>query len=43
MQQKHNLAFTVLSDPGNGIARGLGILTQPSPGHGPLSCSSGST
>ena len=32
MQQKHNLAFTVLSDPGNGIARGLGILTQPSPG-----------
>ena len=30
MQQKHNLAFTVLSDPGNGIARGLGILTQPS-------------
>ena len=32
MQQKHKLAFTVLSDPGNGIARGLGILTQPSPG-----------
>ena len=32
MQQKHNLAFTVLSDPGNVIARGLGILTQPSQG-----------
>ena len=32
MQRKHKLAFTVLSDPGNGIARGLGILTQPSPG-----------
>ena len=31
MQQKHNLAFTVVSDPGNVIARRLGILTQPSP------------
>jgi peroxiredoxin len=30
MQQKHELAFTVLSDPGNGIARELGILTRPS-------------
>lgn len=30
MQEKHDLAFTVLSDPGNSIARGLGILTQPS-------------
>jgi peroxiredoxin len=30
MQEKNDLAFTVLSDPGNGIARGLGILTQPS-------------
>ena len=30
MQDKHDLAFTVLSDPGNSIARGLGILTQPS-------------
>jgi peroxiredoxin len=30
MQQKHDLAFTVLSDPGNVIARHLGILTQPS-------------
>jgi len=29
MQQKHDLAFTVLSDPGNVIARHLGILTQP--------------
>lgn len=31
MQQKHNLAFTVVSDPGNVIARRLGILTKPSP------------
>jgi peroxiredoxin len=30
MQEKHGLAFTVLSDPGNSVARGLGILTQPS-------------
>jgi peroxiredoxin len=30
MQQKHDLAFTVVSDPGNVIARHLGILTQPS-------------
>lgn len=30
MQQKHDLAFTVLSDPGNVVARHLGILTQPS-------------
>jgi peroxiredoxin len=30
MQQKHSLAFTVVSDPGNTIARRLGILTQPS-------------
>ena len=30
MQEKHDLAFAVLSDPGNGIARTLGILTQPS-------------
>jgi peroxiredoxin len=30
MQDKHGLAFTVVSDPGNAIARGLGILTQPS-------------
>jgi peroxiredoxin len=30
MQDKHDLAFTVVSDPGNMIARGLGILTQPS-------------
>ena len=29
MQQKHNLAFTVVSDPGNVIAGRLGILTQP--------------
>ena len=30
MKEKHDLAFTVLSDPGNSIARGLGILTRPS-------------
>jgi hypothetical protein len=30
MQQKNDLAFTMLSDPGNVIARRLGILTQPS-------------
>jgi peroxiredoxin len=30
MQQKHALAFTVVSDPGNIIAARLGILTQPS-------------
>jgi len=30
MQQKHDLAFTVLSDPGNAIGRWLGTLTQPS-------------
>jgi peroxiredoxin len=31
MAQKHNLAFPVVSDPGNVIAGRLGILTQPSP------------
>ena len=30
MQQKNGLAFTVVSDPGNAIAGGLGILTRPS-------------
>ena len=30
MQQKHDLAIPVVSDPGNVIARRLGILTQPS-------------
>ena len=30
MREKHSLTFTVLSDPGNAITRGLGILTQPS-------------
>jgi peroxiredoxin len=30
MQQKHDLAFTVVSDPGNAIAGRLGILTGPS-------------
>jgi peroxiredoxin len=30
MQEKHDLAFIVLSDPGNSIARDLGILTRPS-------------
>lgn len=31
MQQKHDLDFAVLSDPGNQIATSLGILTSPSP------------
>jgi peroxiredoxin len=31
MQQKHDLAFAVLSDPGNVLARVLGIVTAPSP------------
>jgi len=31
MQQKHSLAFAVVSDPGNTIAGRLGILTRPSP------------
>lgn len=30
MQQKNDLAFSVLSDPGNQLARRLGILTEPS-------------
>jgi peroxiredoxin len=30
MKKKHDLSFTVVSDPGNAIARGLGILTRPS-------------
>ena len=30
MQQKNDLAFTVVSDPGNAIATPLGILTRPS-------------
>ncbi len=30
MQEKHDLSFSVVSDPGNAIARGLGILTRPS-------------
>jgi len=31
MQQKHDLAFTVASDPGNVLGGHLGILTGPSP------------
>ena len=31
MREKNDLAFSVLSDPGNNLARRLGILTQPSP------------
>jgi peroxiredoxin len=31
MQEKNELAFTVLSDPGNMLARHLGIVTAPSP------------
>ena len=30
MQQKHDLGFTVVSDPGNVIAGALGVLTRPS-------------
>jgi hypothetical protein len=30
MQEKHDLSFTVVPDPGNVIARGLGVLTRPS-------------
>ena len=30
MQQKHDLAFAVLSDPGNVLARRMGIVTAPS-------------
>ena len=29
MQEKNALEFTVLSDPGNSIARALGVLTAP--------------
>jgi peroxiredoxin len=29
MQQRHELAFTVVSDPGNALARFLGIATRP--------------
>jgi peroxiredoxin len=32
MEQKHDLSYTVLSDPGNQIAGKLGILTSPSDG-----------
>lgn len=31
MREKHELTFTVLSDPGNQVAVGLGIVTAPSP------------
>lgn len=31
IQQKHSLAFTVVSDPGSTIGGRLGILTRPSP------------
>lgn len=30
MQEKHELPFPVLSDPGNVLARALGVLTQQS-------------
>lgn len=30
MQQKYDLGFTVVSDPGNSIAGALGVLTRPS-------------
>jgi len=31
MKDKHELAFAVLSDPGNVLARGAGVLTAPGP------------
>ncbi|HWE13559.1 MAG TPA: peroxiredoxin-like family protein [Solirubrobacteraceae bacterium] len=31
MQEKHDLRFAVLSDPGNHLARSAGVLTAPSP------------
>jgi hypothetical protein len=31
MQEKHELTFTVLSDPGNQLAQQLGVVTAPSP------------
>jgi peroxiredoxin len=31
MQERNELAFPVLSDPGNAIARSLGALTRPTP------------
>jgi peroxiredoxin len=30
MQEKNDLRFTVLSDPGNRLARSAGIITAPS-------------
>jgi peroxiredoxin len=30
MRQKHELTFTVLSDPGNQVARAVGVLSAPS-------------
>ena len=30
MQEKNELTFTLLSDPGNALAREIGILTRPS-------------
>lgn len=32
IKEKHELSFAVLSDPGNQVAREVGILTSPSPG-----------
>lgn len=32
MQEKNDLTFTVLSDPGNQVAGALGVLTRPSEG-----------
>ena len=32
IQEKHGLGFAVLSDPGNQVARALGVLTTPSDG-----------
>jgi peroxiredoxin len=32
MKEKHDLSFSVLSDPSNALARSLGIVAVPSPG-----------
>jgi peroxiredoxin len=39
MQEKNELSFTVLSDPGNQVAAALGVLTAPPMMLAPLSAS----
>jgi len=43
MQQKHDLAFTVVSDPGSTLARALGGSPAPPAKDAPPNCNSGST